>query len=229
MTVRVPIRRLATALPFVVPALLGLPSVGRAQQGGSCAPLDTMATWYRKQKAWLDDSRHDWSNDSLRTALMRAAQLDREDPTGPLSGYELVVPNARTSVTADSATLNYLRNLIRTRGTQWPTRSVVGAAGVRAAWLLVGQDSALSRAALHRMMEAGPDESPPAAVATLEDRIRVQSGRKQLYGTQVVRRADGTVEPLPIEDPKHVDLRRDAAGLPPLAHAKCAARATMVR
>jgi len=38
-----------------------------------------------------------------------------------------------------------------------------------------------------------------------------------------VKSADGKLEPAPIEDPKHVDLRRDAAGLPPLAQAICEA------
>ena len=37
---------------------------------------------------------------------------------------------------------------------------------------------------LHRMMEAGPAESPAADVATFEDHLRLVWGRKQLYGTQ---------------------------------------------
>jgi hypothetical protein len=96
---------------------------------------------------------------------------------------------------------------------------------VRAVWLLVAADTALSRTALHRMMEAGPDESPPAAVATLEDRLRLGAGRKQIYGTQLLRAPDGALVPAPLEDPERVELRRDAAGLPPLAQAVCAVRA----
>jgi hypothetical protein len=60
-------------------------------------------------------------------------------------------------------------------------------------------------------------------VAVLEDRLRIANGRKQLYATQLVGAGDGKLEPAPVEDPKHVDLRRDAAGLPPLAQAICAA------
>ena len=93
---------------------------------------------------------------------------------------------------------------------------------MRALWLLAARDTSLERAVLHRMMEAGPDESLPADVATMEDRVRVHAGRKQLYGTQL-RRMPGraTPVPYPIEDPAHVDLRRDAAGLPPLKQAIC--------
>ena len=122
-----------------------------------------------------------------------------------------------------ASAITMLRGLAQTRGSTWPTKSVVGAQGVRAVWMLASRDSTLARTALHRMMEAGPEESPPAAVAMLEDRLRIAAGRKQIYATQLVRTADGKLEPAPLEDPKHVDLRRDAAGLPTLAQAICAA------
>jgi hypothetical protein len=177
-----------------------------------------------KQRAWADDSRHAWSNDSLRTALIHAAALD--DPnggTGALLGYEIVGASPNAAQGDAAAAIATLRSLAQTRGSTWPTNSVVGAQGVRAVWVLATQDSALARVALHRMMEAGPEESPPAAVAILEDRLRIAGGRKQIYGTQLVRTADGKLEPAPLEDPKHVDLRRDAAGLPPLAQSICVA------
>jgi hypothetical protein len=210
----------------VLIALVGAaPLVAQASKPGSCPPVDTKARWYVKQRAWADDSRHAWSNDSLRTALVHAAGLD--DPnggTGALMGGEIVgaVPNAPQGDAA--AAIAALRTLAQTRGSTWPTKSVVGVQGVRAVWMLAAQDTLLARAALHRMMEAGPEESPPAAVAILEDRLRIASGRKQIYGTQLVKSADGKLEPAPLEDPKHVDLRRDAAGLPPLAQSICAVR-----
>ena len=190
-----------------------------------CAPLDTTAKWYAKQRQWADDSKHSWSNDSLRTALIHAAGLDTDPKAGAgaLIGYE-IVGTSPAAPQGDAVTaIATLRGLAQTRSSTWPTKSVVGAQGVRAVWLLASQDSALARVALHRMMEAGPEESPPAAVAVLEDRLRIANGRKQLYATQLVTSADGKLEPAPVEDPKHVDLRRDAAGLPPLAQAICAA------
>ena len=197
-----------------------------AQAGGArCAPIDTTAAWFTKQRQWADDSRHAWSNDSLRTALVHAAGLDANAGlgAGALLGYELI-GTAPAAPNADAASaIAALRALAGSRGSTWPTKSVVGAQGVHAVWLLAAQDSALARSALHRMMEAGPEESPPAAVAILEDRLRIAAGRKQLYATQLIRSPTGTLEPAPLEDPKHVDLRRDAAGLPPLAQALCAA------
>jgi hypothetical protein len=94
---------------------------------------------------------------------------------------------------------------------------------VRSVWIIAQRDTALQRTVLHRMMESGPDEALAADVAVLEDRVRLQSGRKQLYGSQL-RLVGGKLVPAPIEDSAHVDMRRDAAGLPPLRNAMCVAR-----
>jgi len=216
------VRSLAAAA--LVAGFAGAPLHAQSS-AGRCSPLDTTAKWYAKQRQWTDDSKHAWSNDSLRTALIHAAGLDA-DPNagaGALLGYEIVGTTPDAPQGDAAAAIASLRTLAQNRGSTWPTKSVVGAQGVRAVWLLASRDSALARVALHRMMEAGPEESPPAAVAILEDRLRIANGRKQLYATQLVRSADGRLEPAPVEDAKHVDLRRDAAGLPPLAQAICAA------
>ena len=219
---------MANARPIVVVgigALLVATPLAAQSSADRCAPLDTTAKWYAKQRQWADDSKHTWSNDSLRTALIHAAGLDANPNAGAgaLLGYEVVGTTPAAPRADAAAAIATLRGLAQTRGSTWPTKSVVGAQGGRAVWMLASQDSALARVALHRMMEAGPEESPPAAVAVLEDRLRIAGGRKQLYATQLVKSADGKLEPAPVEDPKHVDLRRDAAGLPPLAQAICAA------
>ena len=53
-------------------------------------------------------------------------------------------------------------------------------------------------------------------VAYLTDRVAVQAGRPQRYGSQFKIRDDGIVFD-PIEDSATVDERRAALGLPPLA------------
>jgi hypothetical protein len=57
-------------------------------------------------------------------------------------------------------------------------------------------------------------------VAVLEDWSRVLKGRKPIYAT----RLGSDLKPIPSEDLAHVNLRRDAAGLPPLAYAICLLR-----
>jgi hypothetical protein len=73
------------------------------------------------------------------------------------------------------------------------------------------------------MMEAGPAESPAADVATLEDRLRIVSGRKQIYGTQFRRAPGEKVVLAPMEDSAHADLRREDASLPPFKLGLCMA------
>jgi hypothetical protein len=186
-----------------------------------CAPPDTTAEWFTRQHAWLSDAKHDWSDAAFRDALMAAAGVDASRPLAAQLGVQREGDAA--SAASDTVVLAKLRTLAATRGSTWPVRAVVGAAGVRSVWIIAQRDTALQRTVLHRMMESGPDEALAADVAVLEDRVRLQSGRKQLYGSQL-RLVGSKLVPAPIEDSAHVDMRRDAAGLPPLRAALCAER-----
>jgi len=131
----------------------------------------------------------------------------------------------------DSAGTALVRAQLRQpRGSPFPTRSVVGAAGVRAVWLLALGDTVLEAAVMRRFMEAGLGEAFEADVAVLEDRVRTRAGRGQLYGTALTTTGERSARvPLRIEDSAHVDLRRDAAGLPPLSQSVCAANSAAER
>jgi hypothetical protein len=207
----------------------------RAQQRASCARIDSSASWLTRQRAWLQDGSAGWSDTTFRNALISVPAFDRAAAQGVLLGFEMADDAAKPVTAADAAMIARLLKLGAERGSVWPTRSVVGADGVLAVWSLARRDTALARVALRRMMEAGPDESPPAAVALLEDRMRARAGRKQLYGTQLHRVAGSTrrgrvdLEPLPTEDPAHLALRRDGAELPPLEQSLCAARSAAAR
>ena len=197
-----------------------------AAKASACPAIDTTATWYVRQREWLDERTAKWTDDALRTSLLGTSGIASAS-SGALFGYEISGGAAPPVTSGDSTLIAKLKALAAERGSTWPTRSVVGARGVLAVWALAGRDTTLARVALKRMMEAGPDESPPAAVAILEDRQRVRIGRKQIYGTQLQRGANGALEPLPIEDEAHLVLRRDGAELPPLAQSVCAAQRSM--
>jgi hypothetical protein len=101
----------------------------------------------------------------------------------------------------------------------WPGRSEVGEEASRAAWMIlqhsIGNPEVMRRGlALLQAMPA--DEVDPAEVAMLEDRIGVNSGLKQRYGTQFDWDDDGQMSPLPIDDPEKVDELRARVGLAPL-------------
>jgi len=59
-------------------------------------------------------------------------------------------------------------------------------------------------------------KASPAHLAYLEDRVRVNAGQPQRYGTQFTV-TGGEFGPHPIEDPHRLDERRAEAGLEPFA------------
>lgn len=179
----------------------------------SCKQLPTSAPWILVQRQTLSEEDGAWKNDSLRKVLMKAANMTGSS-VAPQLGWE--APTTPDSMAIDVVTA--LRNA--PRGSPWPTRSMVGLAGVRAVFMLAHRDTAFARVAMRRLMEAGFDESIRPDLAVLEDRVRMQSGRKQLYGTQLVQ-VNGKWAPAATEDSAHVDLRREGANLPPLAWSVC--------
>jgi hypothetical protein len=108
-----------------------------------------------------------------------------------------------------------LKEIIAQHG--WPGRTLVGDEGATYAWMIVQHaigEPAFQRSCLILLMEAvARHEAPASHVAFLDDRIRTFEGRPQVYGTQFERDRNGQINPLPIEDPEHVNERRRAIGL----------------
>jgi hypothetical protein len=111
-----------------------------------------------------------------------------------------------------------LSEIVAARG--WPGRTLVGDDGALAAWLIAqhaDREPAVQLTFLQALRGAvAAGEALPAHLACLEDRVRVNAGRPQLYGTQFTV-TDGIFGPRPIEDPQHLDERRTAVGLEPFA------------
>jgi len=101
----------------------------------------------------------------------------------------------------------------------WPGTSRVGTEAGHAAFLLLQHaDPDTQRRLLPRVRQAAADgEVRSSDLPLLEDRVRLYSGQPQLYGTQIVRGADGRPAVWAIEDEEHVEERRAAAGMEPLS------------
>jgi hypothetical protein len=178
--------------------------------------------WVKRQAEYFDDTKGGWTNDSLRTELLKAAGLTTPLRIPVQLGVQSQRRDAPLGPNAD-AVIAELRKLAATRGSAWPTKSLVGAAGTHAVFLIAQHDTVVFKA-IHRPMEAGPAESPAADVATWEDRARLKAGRKQIYGTQFLIDDKGKVVLAPMEDSTHADLRREGAGLPPFKLGLCLAK-----
>jgi hypothetical protein len=103
----------------------------------------------------------------------------------------------------------------------WPGWQLVGTDGAEAAWLIAQwaiEDVGLQRRCLEMLEVAvACNDADPVHYAYLADRVRMNDGRDQLYGSQFVRSADGRLEPWPVDDFAAVDARRARLGLPPFA------------
>ncbi|GAB3965493.1 hypothetical protein GCM10029978_028350 [Actinoallomurus acanthiterrae] len=101
----------------------------------------------------------------------------------------------------------------------WPTITLVGAEGARRAWLIAQHADRrldVQRRALRLMADAvAVGEADAGMLATLRDRVLVNEGREQIYGTQIAGVEDGAPVPWPCADPDRLNERRAEAGLDP--------------
>jgi len=99
----------------------------------------------------------------------------------------------------------------------WPTTSEVTEYAAAGAALIINHASHALRVKYFPMLEKAfkEGEAQPLRYAKMCDRLLVEEGKKQLYGTQVKFEHMKRV-PYPILDPEHVDKRRAKIGLGPL-------------
>lgn len=106
----------------------------------------------------------------------------------------------------------------------FPDYSIAGVRGSDDFWLLVQHqdaDTALQKRVLE-LMKFAVDyrQASPTRYAYLVDRVRLNTGNKQLYGTQFQLSPDSTTWQLrPLDDPEGLDERRKTVGLGPVADA----------
>jgi hypothetical protein len=148
-------------------------------------------------------------DNELRAELRRRVAADQEARRAL---------DSEAMAAADAANLPWLRQLITDVG--WPGKSLVGEDGAKDAWLLAqhaDRDPAFQRRCLDLLtaaVEAG--EAEVVDQAYLTDRVLLHEGQPQEYGTQAIGR-DGRFVARNLRDPGHVDERRAAVGLGPLA------------
>lgn len=107
-------------------------------------------------------------------------------------------------------------NLIKMKGIvkkfNWPGVDLVGKKASHLAWLLVqhaDSDVDFQEYCLKLMINAAKkNDVPKPNIAFLTDRILVNKGKSQLYGTQFYKDKTGTLIPRPIQDVKNLNKRR---------------------
>ena len=146
----------------------------------------------------------------VRDELLAMMETDQAERTGEAVG----------SVATDRERADRLAEIVDEHG--WPTFDMVGVEGSTAAWVIAQHadfDVDYQREMLELMTAAVEDDgADPSELAYLVDRVAVNSGEPQTYGTQVRCVPEGGVAPAtPLVDEAGVDALRAEVGLDPLA------------
>ncbi len=114
----------------------------------------------------------------------------------------------------DTRNTDQLRKIVEEIG--WPIFSKVGEEASGSAWLLIqhaDHDVVFQEKCLKLMKKAPKKQIQIQNIAYLEDRVRINQEKPQIYGTQFELVGENDCKPKNLEDPKNVDKRRKSMGL----------------
>lgn len=160
------------------------------------------------------------SEPQLRAQLLEMERVDQQAREGDWSQAMV-----EKMLAVDAANLAKIKQVVADHA-GLPGVQVVGADGLRAAWLLVqhaDSDAAFQRQVLDGLapvLESGEVSSREFALLT--DRVLVNAGKPQRYGSQLAA-ISGKWQPKQMEAPEQVDQRRASIGQMPLADYICVA------
>jgi Family of unknown function (DUF6624) len=184
--------------------------------GGVFAQGQSMASTYNRglEKELVKMAEQDQKyRAEWQTKMMKASAESRS------KGDKASAALMKKQDAADRKNIARLDAIIRQHG--WPGRSLAGNRGSGAAFLIL-QHADLSHLQkyLPLIKEAvTKGEANAADAAHVEDRVLVEEGKPQIYGTRLHfgPETGGRWELYPIIDEEHVDERRARVGLPSMA------------
>ena len=118
----------------------------------------------------------------------------------------------------DSINLIKVTRILDTRG--WLGKDKVGEMGNTALFLVIQHGNLKTQLKYFTMMREAVNNGnlSPVFFAKFEDRISLRQGKRQIYGTHVIRNKESDkFYVAPLDDPDNVDKRRATVGLPPIA------------
>jgi hypothetical protein len=160
-------------------------------------------------------------NQALVEELANMAQIDQIASYIPQGKYKELSP-ARWDAFKDSVFSTHQKR-VETIFNQYgyPGFDIIGEEGSKNFYLLVqhsDHNPAFQQQVLEKMkMEVDKGNASPRDYAFLVDRVNLNTGKRQVYGTQVTYNIEiGQAYPRPLADSASVNERRKAVGLPPL-------------
>lgn len=157
-------------------------------------------------------------NQPLVDSLAKWAVLDQTAAGLPMGKFKEMITDQRMHYNDSVFAVNEgrLRSIFDQYG--FPGYDLVGKKGSNNFWLMVqhcDKDVSFQQAVLKAMeTELPKHNADPKSFAYLADRVSLNTGRKQIYGTQVTYNTDSCQAiPKPLADSLNVDRRRSKIGL----------------
>ena len=148
-------------------------------------------------------------NKKIRRKLLIMAQADQAMRTG----------KSLWNKAKDRERAHHLAEIVMCHG--WPDANMVGIEGATAAWLIAQHADFDVKLQAHflKLLRASVSKkkAPASHLAYLADRVRVNHGRPQLYGTQFRTNKRGKLTLWKVVNRKQLDIRRKHIGLEPIA------------
>ena len=158
-------------------------------------------------------------NDNLRKELLSMEKEDQDVLQTLIDNGEIGIVEYHPKIKAIHEKNNRrIKEIINDYG--WPGINLVGEDGADAVWLIV-QHAVLDTKFMGFCVPllrnvVNKKEAKPQHLAFLHDRVLTMAGKPQIYGTQHDIDEKGRLFPMPIDDSKNVNTRRQEVGLEPL-------------
>lgn len=212
-------RRPPSKFPMLKALVAGLALLWTATGASSLAEPSAVA---QKAVVTVDDLR---VNEALISELAGMGAIDREMRNRFLALRRNASEAERAELDAvwkekyapiDRAHAERLKALLGQRA--WFRRSQIGSVADQAAVSIVNHSNDLGfQKFVLAKMEPLVGIETPNGYANLYDRVAVQEGRPQRYGTQQAQCIDGkNAPPANVEEPNQLDVRRTQVGLEPM-------------
>ena len=169
----------------------------------------------------LERKNGEGTDQVLKSELLKMRDTDQDIRRRYIDGSE----DKRKALAAemeliDKTLTDRLKEMVATKG--WPTIHMVGikASGAAALILIHSPDHKFQTKMLPQLQKlVDHDQIVGSDIALITDKLLVADGKPQRFGTQFGER-DGKMVMSPVEDPDHLEQRREKYLLPPMAEYK---------
>jgi hypothetical protein len=184
--------------------------VTRAQRAEQVLPVKNRDLQTELVRMRAEDQRY---RNQMQVEIMKMSSLGTTQQSGQL----IAIVEKQDEI--DKKNMGRLEEIIKQYG--WPGRSLVGEEAANTGFLILQHADLTFQKKYFPLVKEGArkGEVRPGDAAMLEDRMLMNEGKKQIYGSAVQSGPEtgGKLVLHPIEDEEHVDERRAAVGLMPLA------------